>query len=599
MLARSPATLVLLTLLVACGTRESKIERLPPPELRDALPPPSVSLPAEPAPSGATAATPAQTVAPEPATGELTITRPAAGPEPTPTQAAEPGPVVQGSTGTPPATSAEPDPARASEGWPRAFVANGVGFEVYEPQVQSWDGTALMADSVVLAKPAGETQSTPGIVRMQAGTRVDEASGVVMLESLTLTDAYFPAAPQRTEAWLESLRAVAAKEFRPVPLARLKSGAALVEARRKGDAEGAVTTTPRIVLSRKPAVLVAIDGEPRYVPVPGTNLSGVRNTRAVLLKDAAGKVYLRLYDAWVSASSPRGPWTVAQPPPGADAALRLAEQSGRADLLSGAVDPKTEGRRALDPNALPLVLVSGTPLVLIVMDGDPQFAPIPGTNLRYVTNTAADVFRDVPAKKLYVLVEGSWYRAASAAGPWERVPAAALPEDFSRIPADSPKASVLASVFSRPSTAASTRLPDIAEVPRSQARFNVTIDGNPRLVPIAGTQLNYVDNASAPIIQLDRDHWYGFQAGVWFVADTVTGPWRVTDSVPSELYAIPPSSPVYHAVQARVFASSSSSVYYGYSADYHQTTTGATAGVSGHATYYSTPRPGLRWGWFY
>ena len=98
-------------------------------------------------------------------------------------------------------------------------------------------------------------------------------------------------------------------------------------------------------------------------------------------------------------------------------------------------------------------------------------------------------------------------------------------------------------------------------MPRSQARFNVTIDGNPQLVPIPGTQLNYVDNASAPIIQLDRDHWYGFQAGIWFAADTVTGPWRVTDSVPSELYAMPPSSPVYHAVQARVFASSSSSVY--------------------------------------
>ena len=279
--------------------------------------------------------------------------------------------MVEGSTVAPPATSAEPGPARASESWPRAFVADGVGFEVYEPQVQSWDGTALMADSVVLAKPAGETQSTAGILRMQAGTRVDEASGVVMLESLTLTDAYFPAAPQRTEAWLESLGAVAAKQFRPVPLARVRSGAALVEARRKSDAEGAVTTAPRIVLSRKPAVLVAIDGEPRYVPVPGTSLSGVRNTRAVLLKDAAGKVYLRLYGGWVGAPSLRGPWTVAQPPPGADAALRLAEQSGRADRLSGAVDAKTEGKRALDPNALPLVLGSGNPLVLIVIDGEP------------------------------------------------------------------------------------------------------------------------------------------------------------------------------------------------------------------------------------
>jgi len=609
MLALSRAALVLLILLTACGWRQGKIERLPPAKLHDALPPPTISAAPEGSPAPAASAAPAAEGAPAPEAavgpaqqaaaspgGEESAQERPPGTEATPPSAseaaAEPGTEPAAETATP-----TPTPEPAAPNWPRQFVAGGTTFEVHQPQVEDWDGKTLLADSIVVAKPDGEARPVVGLVRIEAGTRIDEAQGIVMLESLKLTDAGFPAAPEKTSEWLEALRATAAKQFKPIRLAAFKSSADIAAALQRAAAlrENPV---PRIILSRRPAVLVAVDGEPIFVPVPDTKLTGVRNTRAIVLKDAAGKVYLRLYDGWVSAASLRGPWALAKAPPGADAALRLAKQTGRAQLLQGESDTKTSRKPRLDAKALPLIAVATTPMVLIVIDGEPQFEAIPGTNLRYVTNTAGDVFRDVPNKKLYVLADGSWYRAGSAAGPWERVPAKALPQDFSRIPADSAKAAVLGAVF-QTKTPAALPLPEVTEVPRSQAKFRVTIDGNPRLVAIPGTQLNYVANASAPIIQLDINHWYGFQGGVWFEAGTVTGPWTVTDNVPSQIYSIPPSSPVYHAVQARVLASSTTSVYYGYSAEYYQATTGATAGVSGHATYYATPMPGMMWGWYY
>ena len=64
----------------------------------------------------------------------------------------------------------------------------------------------------------------------------------------------------------------------------------------------------------------------------------------------------------------------------------------------------------------------------------------------YVTNTESDVVREVSTQKLYVLIAGRWYRAASEQGPWAFVRGDQLPAAFGRVPADSPKGDILASV---------------------------------------------------------------------------------------------------------------------------------------------------------
>jgi hypothetical protein len=275
-------------------------------------------------------------------------------------EAAQPPPVVQ-------------PPSADEAGWPRHFAASGVAFEVYQPQVERWDGTNLTADAAVVAQPAGQAQPVYGMVRVTAYTVVDEAGATVLLENLTVTDARFPAALDQEQAWLDRLRSLAPRSVRRVSLAALQAGAAQVAARDQARATHA-SDPPRIVVARNPAVLVAIDGEPRFVPIGDTGLVGVRNTRTVLLKDARGKLYLHVYDGWVSATSLRGPWSVAAAPPGAERALELAQSSARANLLAGKPDPKTGKLPSLSKTTLPVIIVTTRPTILVGVSGELKFA---------------------------------------------------------------------------------------------------------------------------------------------------------------------------------------------------------------------------------
>ena len=514
-----------------------------------------------------------------------------------------------GQAGAPAAAAAAAPAAAAPKdeaGWPRSFTATGVAFQVHEPQVQSWDGTQLVADAAVVAHPDGQPETAPGIVRITARTTVDKAAGTVALDELKLTDASFPSARDKEPEWLNLLRTFAPRGVKRVSLAHLEASARQAAGLAQGRA-AAQSVVPKVYVARNPALLVAIDGAPLFVALPGTRLQGARNTRVVLLKDPSnGQLYLRVYNGWLSAASLRGPWTIAEEPPGAVSALQAARASGRADLLTGKPNAKTGKLPALSKNNVPRIVVATQPAVLVGVSGEPKFVPIPGTSLEYVGNTKAHIFRDTSTKRVYVLAGTRWFTGTPAPGVFELTPIAVdkLPADIARIPANSPKHAV--AVYAKPGGVPAAQpelppVPDVVAVPRSRARFDVVINGDPQLQPIRGTQLNYVANASAPIIQVDINSWYGEQNGIWFKAPDATGPWTVTDQVPPEIYSIPPNSPIYHAIHSRVFASTEDVVYYGYNpAQEHMGPTGGATGVSVEGQdYQTTPPSGMMWGWFY
>jgi hypothetical protein len=493
------------------------------------------------------------------------------------------------------------DAAKAPQ-WPRIVAAKGVSFEIHAPQVDAWDGEALLAHALVKAQPAGRKQPAVGAVRMTAHTEVDDTAKVVALQDVRVTGVRFPGAPDKTQtAWLETLRAGLPQQMDGVALERVESGIAAVRARERGAAVLSVIV-PRVVIAKKPTVLVYIDGEPRYVPVKGAEMSGVLNTRTLLVKDAKGRHWLRLYDGWASADSLRGPWSVAKAPPAASKLEQAARASGRVNLLRGKPDPKTRRRPSLKTGSLPQILVATKPTALLVLDGEPRFAPVAGTPLQYATNTSAHLFRDVETKQLYVRVAGYWFRAGSTAGPWEFVPADRLPESFTAIPDDSPKRGVKAGIVAaKQEHAAPARgiAPVMVAASPARASLSMTLDGDPQLEPIQGTQLNYVANASVPVIQLDDRRWLAIQNGAWFSAETVTGPWRLTDSVPPEIYAIPPSAPIYPAIHSRVYSSSSDVVYFAYEPSLLGISGGAVGVEDQGEDYQYTPPAGMHWGWFY
>ena len=105
---------------------------------------------------------------------------------------------------------------------------------------------------------------------------------------------------------------------------------------------------------------------------------------------------------------------------------------------------KEAGKKA----EIPVVYVAFGPTELLETRGDPVFKPIPGTGLEYAENTNGNFFR--LNGQYYVLISGRWFKAASWQGPWTFVTAADMPPDFAKIPVDSPKATVLASVPGTP-----------------------------------------------------------------------------------------------------------------------------------------------------
>src|SRR5206468_7834522 len=96
--------------------------------------------------------------------------------------------------------------------------------------------------------------------------------------------------------------------------------------------------------------------------------------------------------------------------------------------------------------APPRVMTTTVPMELISIFGKPQYAPLVGDELLYVTNTESDVVREVSTQRLYVLIAGRWYRASSERGPWTFVRGDQLPASFKLVPPDSPKGNILASV---------------------------------------------------------------------------------------------------------------------------------------------------------
>ena len=510
-----------------------------------------------------------------------------------------PSPSVSAATPVPaPAESAFDDPP-PDAGWPRILSGGGQTFTVYQPQVDSWDGFVLEAHAAVAVESGGEQPPAFGVVKLSAQTLVDKDERLVTLEDLKVADARFPSAPEQAQAYGQALQEALPKDIRSVSLDRLEAQLAIQQTRAKAKAQPLKNAPPRIIFMQQPSLLVYIDGQPQYAQVEGTSLTRVVNTRVLLLKDAAGKLYLHMLDGYLEAATLSGPWSMAKSAP-ADAAKAeaAARELRQVDLLEGQEDAETKKKPSLAAGPAPQIIVAITPTELIVTQGKPNYVPISGTSLLYVKNTTADVFKLLTDQMTYVLLGGRWFRAKSFDGPWEFVAPKSLPHDFAKIPDSSPKENVKAAVpGTRQSQEAlvANQIPTTARVDIKTASFALQTDGEPKLAPITGTTLQYVLNASAPVIRVDDKTWYACQDGVWFVATSVNGPWAVATTVPAAIYSIPPSSPVYYVTYVRVYRATPTYVYVGYTPGYYGAVV-APGGVVVYGTgYYYSPWVGRYW----
>jgi hypothetical protein len=228
---------------------------------------------------------------------------------------------------------------------------------------------------------------------------------------------------------------------------------------------------------------------------------------------------------------------------------------------------------------------------------------IASTALEYATNTTGNIFR--LEGEYYILVSGRWFKSAANDGPWSFVTVDDMPADFAKIPTNSPKASVLASVPGTPESKEAliaNTIPQTATITRSEAKLSVQYDGEAEFVPLEGTLLSHAKNTSAAVIQVSDHDYYSVEAGVWFKSTSPHGPWLVADTVPEQIFDIPPSSPLYYITYVRVYGSTPDVVYVGYTPGYYGTVVSASTMtvVYGTGWYYPPYISPIAWyGWPY
>lgn len=449
------------------------------------------------------------------------------------------------------------EPGDQSSRWPVLVQTSAGQVTVFKPQIEDLQGDQLSARAVVSVQgPDGQTPVF-GCVWLQSRVLIDRDAGTVKILDVNITHWRFPDSSQiPQDGVLDGVRQVFTAHPATLSLDRLLKTLDIVH-----KAQAAATqlqdAPPQIIFLDHAAVKLQYDGDPRLTQVNNSSLLRVINTPFFVACDPATKsYYLKGGGAWFSAPDPLGPFHHEFNVPQEVAAL--ADSTGYQDPQQPLTSDQADN----------IEIVTATePTELICTDGPAQMGIIPGTQLLYFANTDSDVFLHMDSQQLYVLLSGRWYTAAGRKGPWTYVPPDQLPDDFARIPRDGAKSNVLVDVAG---TKAAQDAVDDAYVPQIAAvdmgHFDpppVQYDGAATFQPIQGTDMTYATNTDASVIQ-SGGTYYCCHNAVWYNGASPSGPWGICTSVPSEIYTIPPSCPVYSVRFCYVYGRAGNVCYVGY-----------------------------------
>ncbi len=447
--------------------------------------------------------------------------------------------------------------------WPRDFDVGKNRLEIYQPQIETWDGTKITGRS---ALAIGPTDGTPtyGFAHFMADATIDKSAGLVHLDRITVDKVEVATAPDQAASVKTTIDQRLPKDGLTVRLDQLQASYAVNQKIAEMKSQPVDNTPPKIVFTDTLTILVPISGPPAMRPVDGApTYQRVINTRPLILHDSKGIFHLQAAGTWYESNSLTGTWLVT-PKPAADLVA-----AGAAAAKVGSPDPllNKDGKPITPP---PAILVSTEPTELVQTNGQPQMLPVAGTQLLTMSNADHAVFMDPNNNNFYVLTSGRWFRSAGMDGPWAFVPSDALPADFAKIPPTDPKANVLVSVAGTPQAkeaAIAATIPQTSTVKRT-ATTTVSYAGNPEFAEISGTSLKYAANTSTPVIQVTPSSYYAVSNGVWFVARSPAGPWVVAAEVPPAIYSIPVASPLHYVTYVRVYNATPETVVVGYTPGY-------------------------------
>jgi hypothetical protein len=459
------------------------------------------------------------------------------------------------------------------EGWPQELRGeDGSVVIIYQPQVEKFTGNELEARAAVSVK-VGSAESAPvfGAIWMLAKLDTNRDNRMAIIRDITVSDVRFADATDEAKQQLGDF------------IERRLEGASLeisvdqlladLEAADSDFGEAELKHEPPIIIvATEPALLVSIDGDPVFQDIEGSTYERVVNS-AFLIVQAGSVHYLYVgSNVWYQASDVTGTWTVATAVP--------------SDISSLVEKAEDDGD---DPGPMKIIIAT-EPTELVVVDGDPSWAPVEGMDLLYMDNTDSNAFLELTTQRYYVLLSGRWYRSEGMSGElnWVHVPNDELPMPFSDIPVDSVNGSVLAQVAgtqeARDAVLDNT-IPQTAAIDRDSASFSVSYDGEPDFAPIEDIQVQYAQNTTAAVFKYGN-LYYACDDGVWYVANSAGGSWTVATEVPDAIYKIPASNPHHNVTYVKVYDVTPEVVYVGYTPSYYGSYYYHGAVVYGTGWYY-------------
>src|SRR6266536_1844032 len=200
------------------------------------------------------------------------------------------------------------------------------------------------------------------------------------------------------------------------------------------------SSVPTVHVVYAPAELILIEGEPKYVPVPGTGLLWISNTESDLFRQGRnGPVYYLVAGRWFRAPNLNGNWTFAtpnlpeeftkmsleHPPSRVLASVPGTQQAAEAVVMAQVPQIARENKKELKAPE-------------VIYQGEPKYDSIDGTNLQRASNTHKDIIK--VGDTYYMCYQGVWFMANTAKGPWTI--ASSVPGEIYEIPASSPSHSV-------------------------------------------------------------------------------------------------------------------------------------------------------------
>jgi hypothetical protein len=223
----------------------------------------------------------------------------------------------------------------------------------------------------------------------------------------------------------------------PKDMSKLPSGEHFDDVKKMIPPPPASKSHPTVFYTKVPSELILIQGPPVYTKINGTHLLYIANSdNNIFLDNISSLFYVLFSGRWFSAKSFEGPWKYAGNDLPGDFA-KIPKNSPRASVLSS-VPGTTEATDAVLLAQIPQTAIVNKAeveaKVNVVYDGDPKFADIEKTSMKYATNTAEKVIQ--VGDLYYLCFQGVWFMSAKPQGPWKT--ADSVPQEIYTIPSSSP-----------------------------------------------------------------------------------------------------------------------------------------------------------------